>query len=373
MGNVNSSRPSICDESAIPANKWVDWFPYYRPALENATANCFQALHDHPLANTVDGDIGPGRSQCPNAYDLITCVQDSLPATIQLNNAAAQVLLGLTPTILSVLSPSVGELSMLSSTRPVLSLLLSLGSPAVYAIRAMDYDNPLDTLKGRQDPLNKPTLFTQKRVQRQGFREAFISLCQYLLVLVCVVNVVYTGWQIGLQTIVVWKAGYSSLVFLWSTLAAVAHGTAATGWHMSRTMHTVRKNDQESGHGRVCGLGAWTRFLKEEVTICAAKRRRNYLACEQQEAVVPLFLNLAASVMGVILILYGTATFSSLLFIANLDALTVVARYLVSTLLCRLVVMFELAGLAAVEVDTDGDDSHEKVAVRADLKHAITM
>jgi hypothetical protein len=367
------SRPSICDESGIPAEKWVNWFPYYRDVLVNATSYCFQQLHDHPAAWTFDGDANPIGSTCPNVYDLITCVQSSLPEIVKLNNASAGVLLGLTPTILSILAPSVGELSLLSSNRPVLSFLLSLGSPAVFAIRALDYDNPLDSIKERQDPVSKPSLFAQKRVECQGRREAAISSCQYLLALACIVNVVWLSWQVGLQTIVSWKAGFSCLIFLWSSFAAAAHLTAATGWHLSRTMRTVcqksRKEKPYASH-----LSGWTQFLKEEVTICAAKRRHNYLACEQQEGVIPLFLNLAAAVMGVVLLIFGTATFSSLLFISMVDATTVVARYLASALVCRFILMFELSGMAAVEVNRDiGGDSPERMVIRADVKHAATI
>jgi hypothetical protein len=44
-------------------------------------------------------------------------------------------------------------------------------------------------------------------------------------------------------------------------------------------------------------------------------------------------------------IIFGTLTFSSLLFISVRDAVTVIGRYLASLLLCRAILTYELACL----------------------------
>jgi hypothetical protein len=59
--------------------------------------------------------------------------------------AGAQVLLGLTPTILATLGRSTEETSTLSVTgkRPFLALFLAAGSPATAQMRAFDFKDPL--------------------------------------------------------------------------------------------------------------------------------------------------------------------------------------------------------------------------------------
>jgi hypothetical protein len=109
---------------------------------------------------------------------FITCVWDKLPAWLQINFQAAQVMLGLTPTVLAVVAPSIGEISMLSSVRPGLSLLLSPGSPALFSLRPLEQDNPLSILKDRSDVARRQSLFRQQEVIRSGRREAIICAVQ---------------------------------------------------------------------------------------------------------------------------------------------------------------------------------------------------
>lgn len=62
-----------------------------------------------------------------------------------MNYQAASVIMGLTPTLLASLGPSVAEASLLSTHRPLLSLLsflISLGAPVVYPMRVFDFTDP---------------------------------------------------------------------------------------------------------------------------------------------------------------------------------------------------------------------------------------
>jgi hypothetical protein len=49
--------------------------------------------------------------------------------------------------------------------------------------------------------------------------------------------------------------------------------------------------------------------------------------------------------------MYGTLVFSSILFISAQDAVKVAARYLASTLVCRVILMFEIMGMRTVIVN----------------------
>lgn len=60
---------------------------------------------------------------------------------------SAAIMLGLTPTILSYIGPTVGEIALNSTRRLVLAVFLMLGAPAVFATRPFDFDCPGESLK----------------------------------------------------------------------------------------------------------------------------------------------------------------------------------------------------------------------------------
>ena len=64
-----------------------------------------------------------------------------------------------------------------------------------------------------------------------------------------------------------------------------------------------------------------------------------------------ILANIFAQWVHFSLVFTGIAVLSSLLFIGTVDAIVVVLRYHLSVLVCRLVLMFELSGMASVEND----------------------
>lgn len=64
-------------------------------------------------------------------------------------------------------------------------------------------------------------------------------------------------------------------------------------------------------------------------------------------------LNWVALILAYAHWIFGTLVFSSTLFIGTLDALGVIARYLASAIICRMILLVELAGIrGAEEVET---------------------
>src|SRR3989442_1513997 len=98
--------------------------------------------------------------------------------------SASQVLLGVTPTILSILGSSVEESSLLYvvGRRPGLAWILALGSPSVYFSRAFQYSIPYDILRGDAGRLN------QHRPQRWWVTLAIV-LAEYVLALGSLLNI----------------------------------------------------------------------------------------------------------------------------------------------------------------------------------------
>ena len=268
------------------------------------------------------------------------------------------MLLGLTPTLLAAISPSVGEISLLSSNRPLLSFLLSPGGPSVFCFRTLSYDDPLERLREADG------MFQQEPLRRQGAKEFLVSMCQYLLALASIANVVELSTRLGLRTIISWRCDSWILPLVWSTLPTATHVFAVVTWYFSRTMHRVHKEEcMDIGRNQTTTGARGNAVLQcfaQEMTICAARKRRGFLQYRGREGFWVLFGSIGGSFLAFVSLMFGTLTLSSLLFITSSDALIVVVRYLASTLVCRLVLMFELGAMNAVERDTVDGPINEK-------------
>ena len=78
--------------------------------------------------------------------DQMSCIITNTEAGMQASLTASGVVLGLLPTLLAVISPSIAELALLSIHRPILSTLVSIGSPAVLQTRIFEYEGQYSKL-----------------------------------------------------------------------------------------------------------------------------------------------------------------------------------------------------------------------------------
>lgn len=109
---------------AILRLKFQHWFPKYEQHWLEAAASCEQELSNYLHDNRTAECSTP----CACAAD---CLLQNVTSTIQSNFASAQVLLGLVPVILVFFGPTIAEVAALSTYRPLLAVLLALGSPAI--------------------------------------------------------------------------------------------------------------------------------------------------------------------------------------------------------------------------------------------------
>lgn len=260
----------------------------------------------------------------------------------------------MTPTLLATIAPTLGEISMLSSQRPLLALLLSLGGPTISVSRILNYDDPLHALK----PI--PTFFSYDVRQLGSLKAGAISIMQYLIAAATIANVVQTSWQLGLRTILPWHCNTSYVPFLWTTLSAGIHIIAATTWHFSPVMRSVRrKSITEERVRRENIVKRCINWFSDEFPISGRTRRRGYLQTltslqEEKPSESPydsptVFLN---EVTGFLVFLHfagGVIILSSLQFISVVDAITVIARFVASGAVSRIILMHELAGLRKTE------------------------
>ena len=220
--------------AAATRDKYQQFFPYYAHVFLDALKGpCFANYTAYEESTGGDRMI----DLCKYVFD---CLVGQLYQHDLANFASAQVLLGLMPGLLSLAASSIGEISMLSSQRPLLSLLLSMGGPAVYQSRTFRYDYPLKTL-----PL-RSSIWTARA--RKWWM--LISAGQYLVALLSITNVMQTSWQLGLRTVVVWKCNSSYLPFLYSILLVVIHLIGAGSWYFSKTMNAVRLTEGNHPNSR---------------------------------------------------------------------------------------------------------------------------
>ena len=87
--------------------------------------------------------------------NVTECLLKYAPEVSKADMAAASVLLGLLPTILSLAGSSTVEVGLVALQRPLLALLLGTASPAVNPLRTFEYGAPA-RLMSRENYLAEP-------------------------------------------------------------------------------------------------------------------------------------------------------------------------------------------------------------------------
>lgn len=282
------------------------------------------------------------------------CLSEGLLPNEASNFQSAEVLLGLAPTLLSTLAPSLGEISLVSTRRRFLALLLAVANPSIYVSRLLVYNDPREYLKHS----HSTTSFTDALLNLTGRAAAAVSLLQYVLAAGAVVNVVQLSWRLGSRTVIAWKCNTSYLPFVWTIMPLAVHLVAAVGWHMSTPVrriyhgsctanHTAESPNPRSRFQQLCAQEFYLPSQFEHLDFFTPTANTQHLVVGWDK--LAIFLNELAGFGSFLHLLFGTTVFSSLMFIGVLDAFQVIARYVASGLVCRIIVNWELAAMRAAE------------------------
>lgn len=279
----------------VATSTFEQFYPEYDADFTTIIANnCSSVLHRY--LDTPIGDF---------CHLVVDCVLSNSPDSIKANMASADVVLGLLPTILALLGSTTPELSLLSSRRPLLAFLLSLGAPAVSPVRTFEYRNPVDALRATE--AIEPIRYTKLQF-------VLVVVLEYLAVGAAVANVWSLSWQLGQKTIVGIGCGITWFQLLWVGLAGFIHlcGTLA----LATRSKTEYLGEEEERTSFSQSMHAWLkRWPRNEFSPCATHttaifswRKDNYWF---------LLCSWFVSVCTVAHIIWGTALLSSLTFIGK--------------------------------------------------------
>lgn len=295
-----------------------------------------------------------GRSP-PNYKSYLTdlvdnCILGVAEETLKANMQSAGVLLGLTPTILTLVGSSTAETALLSLRRLLLAFFLTAGSPSVNPIRAFEYHDPIVTLRNRRGHVRVAS------EHASCWQRAGIVAAEYALGMAAVANVAELGYRLGIRSVLAFAAPEMFLQLLWTFVATLVHlcGCIALRLQVKVVQEPSRRTEPL--------LKRLQRWLAVEFSPCVFHGPMHLQW--KQESYSFLIISWCTSTATVIHIVFGTLVFASTLFVSTQDATTVIVRYFASALVCRIVLMYELAGMRYASTIVDDVVEESEISQR---------
>jgi hypothetical protein len=213
--------------------------------------------------------------------------------------------------------------------------LIAAGSSAVSPFWIFETREPDELLYKRSN-----TVDLLARRELGGIKSFAILAAQYILAACAVVNVTHTSWQLGIQTLCSFSTETTFHPLLWAWAAVVAHILGATAVKLRVTV-------AERAIGSSAPAPRTLRArIRDEFQLSAHQPHASII--RKRESYAFAFVSWCTSTGTILHLIYGTLTFSSILFISTRDALGVLGRYLISTIVCKVLLNFEIGGMRAV-------------------------
>jgi hypothetical protein len=343
--------------------KYVHWYTDFSATLELIThTTCNLSFAAYSGNGTAREILGPVQDYC---WTHSNCLLATISERAKASFGGTSILLGLAPTTLSVLGPSVAEMALLSLHRPILSLLLSLGAPAVFPGRFLLWDDPL-----RADEPATGAFIVRAFSPKWAIA---VSIIQYLVALCACGNIFHAVYWIGIKGVLSWRCATSYWPLLWVVMSLVIHSTATislrTAIHRKKivdipqqstpTGSTENKSispdiEETNSSGEKVGKlrrGGFMGMLRNEVLPSANSDWQVRDLYDVRLGPLPVILQYTGAFMAVCHLVFGTLLFSSLLFIAVGEGMELVLRLIASATVCRIVLQFEVGGMIRVGED----------------------
>ena len=333
--------PVIAQIQVTSTGQFQSWYPEYKHIFqrilrENCSDEYAYYLAGQPNSTRFEQDKRDGGVETSQlAFPPASCILNNLSEWVKFNMASAAVLLGLTPSILAALGPSVEEVTSLFilARRPLLGMCLAAGAPSLFSFRTVDYHKTLENLRDQNShgpPINVP------------YHLRYLPMIVELVLSAgAIANNAHNSYQLGIQTICVFAPEIWCLPMLWVFLGVVAHMYSSLVFLCCFDLKGLRQTCRAFTLKLLCKeVKVWVRTQftpSSEVELVAVKPNGGNIKSILISWIVSI--HITCHVIG------GTLTFSSLIFITVRDAITVISRYLASLLVCRAILMYELAVL----------------------------
>lgn len=296
-------------------------------------ARYIEVVHDH-----CESQYHTYKSTEPVTWEtcwpILECILDNWSEIDKALLGVTGLILGLTPTILSWLGAGALDMSLLSSQRPVLSMLLSVGSPVFSPVNLFTQWEPSVILDPRPLARKIPKIFQQHYI--------LVSLCQYILGLGAVANVTHVAYLLSSKAVTLSSSCENRyFVFLWMYVAVVIPVVACLAfrargtWFCSPSIAASKANKPLAE--LVLGL------LNTETCPCIC-RDRKVLKWRGDTPMAILWTNFT-TVLTIGHVVWGTVVLGSTTLVAPVDAVMLIGRFAASAVMCKALLTFELAGM----------------------------
>ena len=142
---------------------------------------------------------------------MASCLLKNLDDFDKADMQSAVVLLGLMPTFLQYIGPTLGELDFITRRRPLLAFLMVVGAP-VMSVRSRLFKSA-----SVGESLRFYKIFGYKNML---FKAAFI-LIQYGCLALCIRNSLQTSMEVGQKTILSWNCTETSMQLWWNLMPII--------------------------------------------------------------------------------------------------------------------------------------------------------
>lgn len=320
------------------ATHYQEWYPdfgeYFLTVLQT---QCTQAYNDYITKNVTIPCNEPVLATCLNS-GVINCILSNTSPSVNANLAATSVLLGLLPTILLQTGATLPQYTYLIARRPFLGILLAMSTAPVSTVQTQDYAQPNRILASSSSALHPP---------RSSLQRYLVLALEYALAMGAVSNLMVMLWQFSTRSTLAWAQRFTNGGTVWITLALLLHILSCIALRLRIRVARISSRSERNG------LSNLVSYIRQEFTLsCEPLDHTTIRFVAKPESWLFVVLTWFVSTTAVFHLIFGTVLLAGLLFISVKDAIIIGIRFLASTIVARLILMYELNGMSKhVELD----------------------
>lgn len=296
-----------------------------------------------------------------STIQLADCILQNTPEIIKVRMASAQVLLGLTPSLLAVLAPGAWQTGVIAAAgkRPLLALVLAAGSPTLAPSLTSGSGLMAALLRqshsggdNSQRFIFPPWIYKIVRDGKVGGNSVWGKVFQstgwmilYIFGLASIANVGEVIWRLITHTALAFTLSDSWFLILWAALGLTVHGFGAIAvWLRIKNLPAIYDSTGvPTNEAKSCSKGVKVDgHRRPSPSRKCSGRRRNRIEVSPP-GIASMLLTWLTAIYTIVHVAFGTLVFSSILFISVLDSVTVIMRLLASVVFCRLGMEYEIA------------------------------